>query len=144
MTRAVFDANVLAPAFANPTATAGRLIALWQAGGFELVVSEHVIAELRRTYADRYYAARMTSQQVDAAVAALRAAALVTILTVPVSGVATHPEDDLILSTALSAGADFLCTRDRQLLKLGMYQGLRIVSPGHLLALLTNDEEEQP
>jgi predicted nucleic acid-binding protein len=142
--RAVLDANVLAPAFANPTATAGRLIALWQAGGFDLVVSEHVIAELRRTYTDPYYARRLTSQQVEAAVALLRTEAIVTPLTIPVSGVATHPEDDLVLATGLSAGADYLGTRDRQLLKLGSHLGLRIVSPGEFLAILLQDAGDAP
>lgn len=140
MIRAVLDANVLAPAFANPTATAGRLIALWQAGGFELVVSEHVINELRRTYADRYYASRVAPQQVEAAIDLLRTDAVVTPLTIPVSGVATHPEDDLVLATGLSAGADYLGTRDRQLLKLGSHLGLRILSPGELLAILIRNE----
>jgi uncharacterized protein len=138
--RAVLDANVLAPAFTNPTATAGRLIALWQAGGFELVVSEHVIAELRRTYADPYYASRVTSQQVEAAIDLLRTEAIVTPLSIPVSGVASHPEDDLVLATGLSASADFLGTRDKQLLKLGNYLGLRIVSPGELLPILIRNE----
>lgn len=140
MIRAVLDANVLAPAFANPTAIAGRLIALWQAGGFEPVVSEHVIAELRRTYADPYYASRVTFQQVEAAIDLLRTEAIVTPITIPVSGVATHPEDDLVLATGLSAGADYLGTRDRQLLRLGSYLGLRIVSPGDLLRILLRNE----
>jgi len=143
VTRAVLDANVLAPAFANPTATAGHLIALWQAGGFELVVSEHVIAEVRRTYADPYYARRVSPQQVEAAVALLRAEAIVTSLNIPVTGIATHPEDDLVLATGLSAGADSLGTRDRQLLKLGTYGGMRIVGPGELLAILEREGGEE-
>ena len=143
MTRAVLDANVLAPAFANPTATAGRLVALWQVQRFELVVSEHVLAELRRTYADPYYARRLTARQVETTVALLRAEAIVTPLTIRVSGVATHPEDDLVLATGLSAGADYLGTRDRQLLKLGTYGGMRIVSPGELLAILEREGGEE-
>jgi putative PIN family toxin of toxin-antitoxin system len=142
--RAVLDANVLAPAFANPTATAGRLVALWHAGGFELVVSDHVLAELRRTYADPYYSRRLTPQQVDGAVALLRAEAIHTPISVSVTGVATHPEDDLVLATGLSAGADYLCTRDRQLLKLGTHGGMGIVGPGELLAILRPDEDDAP
>jgi predicted nucleic acid-binding protein len=63
-----------------------------------------------------------------------------SLLTIPVSGVATHPEGDLVLATGLSAGADYLGTRDRRLLKLGSHLGLRIVSPGELLAILLQDE----
>ena len=54
----------------------------------------------------------------------------------PVAGVATHPEDDLVLATAASAAADFLGTRDRQLLKLVSFLGVRILHPVDLLALL--------
>ena len=49
-------------------------------------------------------------------------------ITVSVQGVASHPEDDLILATAVSAQADYLVTGDGQLLALGWYQGVRIVT----------------
>lgn len=56
--------------------------------------------------------------------------------TVSVRGVATHPEDDIVLSTALSGQATILCTRDKQLLKLGSHQQIAILSPGEFLAFL--------
>lgn len=51
-------------------------------------------------------------------------------------GVATHPEDDSVLSTALSGQASVLCTRDKQLLKLHSHQQIAIMSPGEFLAFL--------
>ncbi|MBA3337755.1 MAG: PIN domain-containing protein [Chloroflexia bacterium] len=54
MTRVVLDANVLAPAFANPAAAAGGLIARWRKGAFELVVSVPILTGLRRTFQDPY------------------------------------------------------------------------------------------
>lgn len=59
-----------------------------------------------------------------------------TELSVAVADVATHPEDDLVLATALRGGAKYLATRDKQLLKLETYHGLQIVPPGRLLAIL--------
>lgn len=56
--------------------------------------------------------------------ALLEQEAVLTALTVAVHGIATHPEDDLILATALSGQADYLVTGDRQLLKLGTYHRL--------------------
>ncbi len=136
MTRVVLDANVLAPAFVNPAAAAGRLLAQWRTGTFELVVSEPILAELRRTYQDPYYTRRVPPELVEAAVVLLRTEATLVELTIPVAGVATHPEDDLVLSTAASAGADYLGTRDRQLLRLSTFQGVRIVHPADLTDLL--------
>jgi hypothetical protein len=57
-------------------------------------------------------------------------------LIVPVSGVATHPEDDLVLATAASASAGDLGTRDRQLLKLETFRGASNVHPAELVELL--------
>jgi predicted nucleic acid-binding protein len=53
-----------------------------------------------------------------------------------VQGVASHPEDDLILATAVSAQADYLVTGDRQLLALGEYQGAQIVTPRAFATIL--------
>jgi putative PIN family toxin of toxin-antitoxin system len=130
--RVVLDANVLAPAFINPNAAAGRLVTAWQRDAFELIVSEPLLAELIRTYQDSYYAQRVSSELVDAAITLLRRRAILIDLTALVEGVATHPEDDLLLSAVSSGAADYLATRDRQLLKLGNYQGARILHPADL------------
>ncbi len=58
-------------------------------------------------------------------------------MTISVQGVATHPEDDLILATAVSGGAQYLVTGDRQLLKLGNYQGVQIVTARDFLDRLS-------
>jgi predicted nucleic acid-binding protein len=84
--------------------------------------------ELIRTYSDPYYRRFVTPEQVDCFEFLLRRDAVMTELIVPVLGVATQPKDDLILSTGISAGATYLATRDRQLLKLGSYQGMQISS----------------
>jgi predicted nucleic acid-binding protein len=119
----VLGANVLAPGFLNRGSASGELINLWQREVYELVVSEHLLAELTRTYTDPYFQCRIESGEV----------ALITDLTVSVTGVATQPRDDLVLSTALSGKASLLGTRDRQLLKLGAFREVRIASPGQLL-----------
>jgi predicted nucleic acid-binding protein len=58
-----------------------------------------------------------------------------------VRGVATHPEDDLILATASSARADYLVTGDRQLQRLASYAGTKIVSPRQFLDILEEQEK---
>lgn len=142
MMRIVLDANVLAPAFLGTTSNSVRLINLWRRGVYELVVSEHLINELVRAYNDPYFRRRITPPEVASIEVLLRRRALLTPLTVSVIGVATQPKDDLVISTALSAGASHLATRDRQLLKIGNYQGLHIVPPGKLLALFEDGDEE--
>jgi putative PIN family toxin of toxin-antitoxin system len=138
MTRVVLDTNVLVPGFVGSASASARLIDLWRSGVYQLIVSEHVLAELERAFADPYYAARVSSEQARRILALLRTEAFLTPLTVSVSGVATQPKDDLVLSTGLSGDASYLATRDRQLLKLERYQGLVILHPADLLDMLMN------
>lgn len=50
------------------------------------------------------------------------------------------PKDDVILATAVAAGAGYLVTGDRRhLLSLGAYAGIRIVSPRAFLDLVRSD-----
>jgi putative PIN family toxin of toxin-antitoxin system len=134
VTRIVLDTNILAPGFTSSEGASSRLIELWRSGAYELVVSEHILAELGRAFADPYYRRRMTTEQAARVLALLRKEGIVTELIVPVVGVATQPKDDLVLSTALSGGAHLLCTRDKQLLRIGSFQTKAILSPGQLLA----------
>jgi len=66
------------------------------------VLSEHVLQELTRTLTDPYFARRLPREDATAILTALSTNATVTELTVDVSGVATHPEGDVVLSTALT------------------------------------------
>lgn len=136
MRRVTLDANVLAPSFTGGRGASRRLIEHWEDDDDELVISEHLLAELRRAFQDPYYRTRVSSQQAERVLTLLRAQAQFTAQFVPVVGVATHPEDDLVLSTALSGDASVLCTRDKQLLRLREYEAVAILSPGELLALL--------
>lgn len=75
MTRAVLDANVLASGFAafrHPASTTARLLRAWRSGRFELVVSEHILAELADTFKDAYFRRRLRPRQMARARALLR------------------------------------------------------------------------
>jgi putative PIN family toxin of toxin-antitoxin system len=137
--RVTLDANVLAPGFTSHGSASSRLIDLWRSGAFALVLSEHVLQELARTLTDPYFASRLPREEATAILTLLSTNATLTELTVDVDGVATHPEDDLVLSTTLSGQATILCTRDKQLLRLGSYLTVAILSPGELVARLNSE-----
>ena len=46
------------------------------------------------------------------------------------------PDDDLVLATAVAAGADAIVTGDEDLLTLRRYEGIAILSPRQFLELL--------
>ena len=136
MIRAVVDTNVLSSGLARSTGSPRIVIDLWTDEAFELVVSEHILTELERTLANRYFQNLISQTEASDMVNKLRQKAMVTPLSSQVSGVATHPEDDLVLATAVSGNAQFLVTGDRQLLKLRDYKGIRIVDAAEFLVIV--------
>ncbi len=143
MIRAVLDTNVLVSGLAGlelDTSPPGIILARWLAGRgagpFELVVSPHILAELERTLTKPYYRTRRLLAQIEAAERFVNDVATAIEPGFVVSGIAPHPEDDLILATAVSAGANYLVTGDRRFQALGSYDGVAIVSPRAFLDVL--------
>lgn len=145
MSSAVLDANVLVSGFVgfrNPDSTPGKLLRLWRAGQFHLIVSEHVLSELVRTLQKPYFQRRLTPEQISGGHALLRRRARLTSLTVQVQVVATHPEDDLVLATAVSGQVDYLVTGDTRLQQLVSYRGVTILSPRAFLGVLRQEADQ--
>lgn len=139
MIRVTLDTNVLVSGFVgrySNTSTPGALIRAWRRGLFQLAVSEVLLEEFQYTLEQPYFRQRMTDTEITDAQALLRAEALVVERTVTVEGVATHPEDDRILATAVSAQSAYLVTGDRGLHGVGHYRGVQLLSPREFLDLL--------
>jgi putative PIN family toxin of toxin-antitoxin system len=136
MTRVVLDANTLASGAITTTGTLASIIDAWRNGKYTVIVSEPILVELERTLQKPYFQQRLTNEQSSRFITLLRKRAILSPITISVHGVATHPEDDLILATALSAKANYLVTGDAKLQKLGTYSGVRILSPRAFLDIL--------
>jgi predicted nucleic acid-binding protein len=54
--------------------------------------------------------------------------------TVPI--IPADPDDDHVVAAALGAKADLLVSGDRHLLTLGIYEGIRIVTPVEALGIV--------
>lgn len=52
------------------------------------------------------------------------------------SPVSRDPDDDLVLATALAAGAEVIITGDKDLLVLKSHQGIQILSPRQFLEMV--------
>jgi uncharacterized protein len=144
VTTAVLDTNVLASGFVRPEPPPGALLAAWRAARFTLVTSEHILDELARTFDEPYFSGHLTAEQRAKNIALLRAEAAIVPLTIAVRGVATHPEDDLVVATVLSARADYLVTGDRQLRALSPFRGVVVFTPREFLDFLRGSASRVP
>ena len=141
MIRAVLDTNVLASAaIAHPGSTLATILDSVVANRFDLAISEYILVELRRTLARPYYAARLRPAAASQYVRLLIGLGTTVPITTSVSGAATHPEDDPILATALSARANYLVTGDLRLQRrVSTFRGIPLVLAAEFLDILNRE-----
>lgn len=145
MIMAVLDANVLVSSTLVPSGAPGRVRRAVIERRFRLVTSRPIVDEVCRTLRSERVSRPYRLEPIDVWQMRqfLEHQGDVVALTEMVAGVATHPEDDLILSTAVNARADYLVASDRQLLALREYEGVRIVTPERFLSVLREQDEDE-
>lgn len=140
MITAVLDTNTIVSGTIVPQGIPSQLLHAGHAQQFRWVTSAVIIEEVTRALCRprirRKY--QIMAEDVNRMRAMLEGDTLVTAISTLVQGVATHPEDDLILATAVSAQANYLVTGDQQLQRLRTYQGVQIVSPREFFDVLAN------
>ncbi len=139
---AVVDASVLVSAFLFPGSVPGRVLRLAEQGAFTLHLSPLLLDETR-------YALLSTrlrglyghdEESVAAWCADIRESGSVFEGHAPEIGpVCRDPNDDHVLATAIAVGADVIVTGDKDLLTLGAFRGVRIVTARTFLTELVPD-----
>jgi predicted nucleic acid-binding protein len=89
--RATLDVNVLASGFPARAGTTAEIIDRWITLAFELVVSEHILDGLSRTWRKPYYLRRFSADQATHALALLRTEEIVVL---PISTIHGIAEDE--------------------------------------------------
>jgi len=126
--RACVDINVLVRGIAAQAGTASYAIyQAWLNRRFRLIVSRHILTGVRLALEDPYFATRVDQPTAGIYLARIWLMGEMTVLTVPVRGVAPDHEDDQVLSTAVSGRADFLVTDDPEFLAVQKYGSVVLV-----------------
>jgi len=141
MPKVVLDSSVLVSAFLNPTpgGASYELLRFAERGAFALYLSEAIVAETTRVLItstrnrSRYH---YTEAEVAFYCRTILDFAMVVSEVPEVRGVVRDPNDDMIIACAMGAGAEYVVTRDKDLLSLGDHQGISIVTPEVFLHVL--------
>lgn len=125
--RVVIDTSTLVSAVLKPTSIPAQ--ALTEAMDlFEVIVSAEILAELhsvlQRPYLDRYRAIEHR-EQFYAGYAAMALEVVVTEAVVA----CRDPKDDKFLSLAVAGNACIIISSDQDLLSMGQFQGIPIITP---------------
>jgi uncharacterized protein len=138
MLHAVLDSTVLVSAFLRPNGVAGLLLEAAKQHVYPCSLATEIIDEtahtLRYPRIQRRYA--YTSADITTFCEALRVAFPLARELPPLMGVSRDPGDDVILACAVAVRAAYLITRDNDLLSLGIYEGITILTPETFVSML--------
>ncbi len=130
MVRALLDANVLISAAIRPSGPPGQIIVALLEQAFELVLSPAIIEEVETALTlpkvRRYLRNPVETPRWLADIVAI--ADLVED-TGKIVGICRDPADDAVLCAAVEGRTNQLVTGDDDLLALGEYEGISIVTP---------------
>jgi putative PIN family toxin of toxin-antitoxin system len=145
MKRAVIDTTVLISAFLTEEGVSAKLLEEARGGAFVVCLSAEIIEEMRRRLLEpsrmrvRY---DYSDEQVETQCRDLALTAELISDLPDVHAVDRDPNDDMIVATALKAKADCLVTRDKDLLSLGVYEEILIVTPEAFMGMLREERKE--
>lgn len=110
-------------------------------GAFEFYLSNDILEETARVLLESKHIRRRYIYSDEAAIEYCRALAnLATVVSkVPTIRMVRDPNDDIILAAAIAAKANYLVTRDDDLLSLGTHEKIAIITPETLLERLRNE-----
>ncbi len=124
--RVVLDTNVLVSGLAYPASIPGRIVATWQQGGLDVVLSRYILDEMVRVL-PRLKRLQLSKPEIRDLTDSLMFMAEI-LEPGPASDVELRDKADIaVLGTLLAARADYLITGDRDLLVLR--QKYLIVAP---------------
>lgn len=143
MTKAVLDSGVLVSAFLSKKGVSAELLHLAHQELFQIFLCEEIFEETRRvlllTYPhirDRY---SYSNRQVAMFCQGLRDAADLVNRLPTIKAVINDLNDDMIVACAIKARADFIVSRDEDLLELKKYKGVRVVPPEEFMEILRKE-----
>ena len=105
-----------------------------RAGVFRLAISDALLAEIHRVLYEKF---RWPQEDLDEAAATL---ADFTVLVHPdqtIDAVPEDPDDNRALECAVAAGSRYIVTGDGDLLRLGQYDGIRIMRVADFMQLVS-------
>ncbi len=138
--RAVLDTNVLVSGLVAEGGAPRRIVDAWLEGRFTLVVSPYLLEELLHvlTYPRIASRIRLEEEDLEVLLEALVSRAEVTEGALSLPGVTRDPKDDPVVACAWEGEADYIVSGDQDLLVLGRYRNIRVVSPHEFVEILDN------
>jgi len=129
--RVVLDTNTLVSALLFRGSLA-RLVELWQNSRFTPFFSKETFSEFKSVL--EYSKFSLTAQEIRIIIQE-EVLPFFEVIDVAeqITGICRDPDDNKIIACAVSASAEFIVSGDKDLLDIGHYKSIRIISPSDFL-----------
>ncbi|MDP2158686.1 MAG: putative toxin-antitoxin system toxin component, PIN family [Nitrospirota bacterium] len=133
MIRVVIDANQFVSALLKPDSNPAWVLGLAREGKIQLIMSAAIIDEIRAVllYPKIMKRHRRSPAQLELFLKKLLRVAVITRDEPTLDVIVNDPFDNKYLECAVAGRADFIISGDSHLTGLGLFQGIRILSPTH-------------
>jgi putative PIN family toxin of toxin-antitoxin system len=128
--RVTADTNVLLSGLIFPRGKPFQLLELAREGKISLNVSESILAEVEDVLQRKF---GLPPDDIAEARRRLQAMARTVTPAVQLDVIKEDPPDNRILECAVSSGSDFIVTGDKDLLRLGRYDAIKILTVSDFL-----------
>jgi putative PIN family toxin of toxin-antitoxin system len=139
MLKVVLDTNIFVSSLLSKSGRPAMLIDAWRAGRYLIVASPPLISEIKRVTESSAIQKKygLKGELIEGLTLLLEKDAIVVPgLSDAAGAVPPDPADEMFLSAALDAGADFIVSGDRHLLNLGEYNDISILTVQRLSEIL--------
>ena len=130
MLRVTADTNILVSGLVYRRGKPYDLLRMALDGTINLSVSQHILDEMAEVLARKFYA---TPEEIAEATLIVRDSARVVAPAVKLDVIREDPADNRILECAVAAGSDYIVTGDKDLLRLGSYDSIKILTVSDFL-----------
>jgi putative PIN family toxin of toxin-antitoxin system len=139
--KVVLDTNVLVSGLISSQGPPRQIVDAWLEGRFTLVTSLYLVEEVAHvlTHPGIAERVRLGEPEVDAVLAALLSQAEMAPGELELPGVTRDPKDDAVVACAVEGEADYIVSGDGDLLVLGEYAGIEVVTPRRFVEIAEED-----
>lgn len=137
MLRATLDTSILIAALGLKSRSAIDILNMGLEGTANLTVSSAILDEMGKVLTRDFDA---SPEEVAQARAIVTERARTVTPAVQLDVMKEDPPDNRILECAVSAGADYIITRDKDFLRRRNYAGIRMIDDAEFLGLARNEE----
>ena len=134
-------------AFLAKTGVSAELLPKAKDGGFDMCLAEEILEEVQRALLQyqkirkRYH---YSDQTVIQFVQNLRIVAHLITGLPSIEVVHSDANDNMVVACAVKAQADYIVTRDNDLLILGNYENIEVVTPENFMGILRSGKHQPP